>query len=250
MATHSSTPSRRENTGKYWNFGAFSGLKGVQQFLLPQWVAPGFCALFVLAKAANMASRGAISRSPHASGRTRAQSCNVCNAGVSPAVSRASRPWESWARCPCHGRRGGGHSHLPLRALRALCGGSSPPRPCHGRPRRSPPRPPLRDSAPLRYTSLPFLSPRPWRGIRPRPRPYAPSCFSLGDLVIISQCVRHLPSVLRELCAFARGMGCGCSLAKAPRAQSGKGCNALPTSRECRGGAGDKPEVCSRKGGK
>jgi len=72
-----------------------------------------------------------------------------------PHVARASRPWGSWARCPCHGRR-----------------------------RRSPSPSPLCDSTPLRYPSLPFLSPPPRRGIRPRLRRYkCPPIFLDKDAV-------------------------------------------------------------------
>jgi hypothetical protein len=49
--THSSMPSRRETTGKYWNFKPFLGLKHLQQFHLPQWIAFRFVALFVLGNA-------------------------------------------------------------------------------------------------------------------------------------------------------------------------------------------------------
>jgi len=54
--THSSMPSRRETTGKYWNFKPFLGLKHLQQFLLPQPIAFRFIALFVLRNAPNASS--------------------------------------------------------------------------------------------------------------------------------------------------------------------------------------------------
>jgi len=59
-------------------------------------------------------------------------------------------PWESWARCPCHGRRRRSPSHSPL------CASALP------------------------LSSL-FPSP-PWRGIRPRLRPYSASSLKTsGD---------------------------------------------------------------------
>jgi hypothetical protein len=59
MITHSSMPSRRETTGKYWNFKPFLGLKKLQQFLLPQRIPFGFLALFVLGNATNRPSGAA-----------------------------------------------------------------------------------------------------------------------------------------------------------------------------------------------
>jgi len=69
-----------------------------------------------------------------------------------PHVASASRPWGSWTRCPCHGRR-----------------------------RRSPSHTPLCDSAPLRYPPFPLFSPPPRRGIRPRLRPYLLTLFLATD---------------------------------------------------------------------
>jgi len=71
---------------------------------------------------------------------------------------------ESWARCPCHGRRLRSPSHAPL---------------C--------------DSAPLRCSAFPFFPPPPWWGIRPRLRPYkmkvVPVDKALANcaIIIISQ---------------------------------------------------------------
>jgi len=95
-------------------------------------------------------TKTAIFGSGSGSGQPEKNNCPRCGTGLPAVGRRATRPWQPWARCRCHGSRGLGSSHLPLCAF-----------------------------APLRCPPFPFFpptTPHPPKTEGLRPHPFFPCC--------------------------------------------------------------------------